>query len=741
MTQFTKQLLAWWLITILTLPAAAIAQVRPDTRQIEIPTPYARASLPSTGFFSRLTDGVRGLCYRYTGSSWVCYGDHMIDIREFGAVVGDTGNQTTVIQAALDAAGKTPVLVPAGFTFKLGSQLLLNSDQHVIVAGTLHPDPAAFPAGQGVFKIDAKTNVRIEFRGGVLDGDKATNPSGGIYGIMVCDVSRDITIDGHGTIKNFPGTDASGTNGGDGIYIGYCGNNNQPSYVTIGPGLRLTGNVRQGLTVTNGHHIYNYATIDGTTGTNPGAGIDIEPNSSAESVYGFYNFGRIENNTGFGIKVDGGSLANGNVRDIYVHGVLTGNGALNRADLYITQAQDVHVSALFPNIKWAGVQMIVARNVTITNSGFTGSNTGSAGWGFGIISRQVDGLTIVGNRCQNTENSFIQIQPDVNSTNADKVTISSNKSYNCVDSDVNSGQPVINLETNDATRHILNATIKDNKLWDDRGSTKYPQTGIRAQLNDATDLRGWHVKDNYETGMQFATFAPLDQTKSTDILPLGTATGETGQICLRELAANGINKGCLKPPDSLTGDRVYTAPDADATLVQPDSGAANNFLTAISAAGAISKAQPTLSNLSDWLAPVRVSTQFDKAANTTLADVTGLSVALAASTTYGFRAVLFVDGDATGGHKYAAAYSGSVTAIIFQINSVRNDTNALVITSRQTASGGNAGAAGGTAFQTVIEGTITANGTGNLTVQFAQNAASGTSSVLVNSRLEAWKIP
>ena len=44
--------------------------------------------------------------------------------------------------------------------------------------------------------------------------------------------------------------------------------------------------------------------------------------------------------------------------------------------------------------------------------------------------------------------------------------------------------------------------------------------------------------------------------------------------------------------------RTFTLPNADSVAVQPDSGAANNFLTAISTLGVISKSQPDFSNLS-----------------------------------------------------------------------------------------------------------------------------------------------
>lgn len=128
----------------------------------------------------------------------------------------------------------------------------------------------------------------------------------------------------------------------------------------------------------------------------------------------------------------------------------------------------------------------------------------------------------------------------------------------------------------------------------------------------------------------------------------------------------------------------------------------------------------------------RVTVQFDKT-DVTLANITGLSINVLAGRTYKFRAVLFVDADAAGGHKYAIAGTATATAIIYQINSLDNTALAHKIASRQTALGGNAGENSGTVYKTEIEGLITVNAAGTLTVQFAQNVATGTSSVLVGS--------
>ena len=129
----------------------------------------------------------------------------------------------------------------------------------------------------------------------------------------------------------------------------------------------------------------------------------------------------------------------------------------------------------------------------------------------------------------------------------------------------------------------------------------------------------------------------------------------------------------------------------------------------------------------------RVATQFDKTTDTTLANVTGLTRNVAAGLTYDFTATLYIDADATGGSKFAVGGTATATAIIYSVVLTDEGTLANTITSRQTALGGAAGQAGTTAGVVTIRGTITVNVAGTLTIQFAQNASNGTSSVLVGS--------
>lgn len=136
----------------------------------------------------------------------------------------------------------------------------------------------------------------------------------------------------------------------------------------------------------------------------------------------------------------------------------------------------------------------------------------------------------------------------------------------------------------------------------------------------------------------------------------------------------------------------------------------------------------------------RVSSQFDKT-NTTLANVTGLTASVVAGKVYKFEANLYFDADATGGSKFAIAGTATATAIIYHVDEICDATNAFTINSRQTALAGSAGQAGCTAGVTKITGTITVNAGGTLTVQFAQNASNGTSSVLVGSTFKTEQIP
>lgn len=129
--------------------------------------------------------------------------------------------------------------------------------------------------------------------------------------------------------------------------------------------------------------------------------------------------------------------------------------------------------------------------------------------------------------------------------------------------------------------------------------------------------------------------------------------------------------------------------------------------------------------------------QFDKTTDTALANVTGLSLTLTAAKTYHLRGHLRIAYDATGGWKLGTG--GTATATTFALDSFPYTNSANTYYDAVTALGtfSNHGSPGGTAAYFNIDAYIVVNAGGTFTIQFAQNGASGTSSVLVGSWIRA----
>jgi hypothetical protein len=154
-------------------------------------------------------------------------------------------------------------------------------------------------------------------------------------------------------------------------------------------------------------------------------------------------------------------------------------------------------------------------------------------------------------------------------------------------------------------------------------------------------------------------------------------------------------------------------------------------------------ASPGNSGLGGWIqgrGQSHVSTQFNKT-DATLANITGLSATLQTGRTYKFLAVLDATLDPAGGGQYAMGGTCTSTSINYRVRHL-GDSSTVTSSTRQTALGSAVNSTAGlTDDDVVIEGLITVKAGGTLTVQFAQQSANGTSSVLAGSNMLVWDMP
>lgn len=89
--------------------------------------------------------------------------------------------------------------------------------------------------------------------------------------------------------------------------------------------------------------------------------------------------------------------------------------------------------------------------------------------------------------------------------------------------------------------------------------------------------------------------------KGTGLLPVTAGASDIGSTALpwaNIYVGTAATNNSKITSVATASARTFTLPDADSNSVIPDTGASNNFLTAISSGGVISKAQPAFSNLS-----------------------------------------------------------------------------------------------------------------------------------------------
>lgn len=187
---------------------------------------------------------------------------------QYGVVGDGSTDDATALQALLDAAAP----IGASVTLKAGSVVLIGTTITPPSGTRLYGNGATIKKSAALtdsaFTISGKSNITIE--GLNIDGQRALfTMSEFQHGIYIINGSSNITIRDVTTFDN----------NGDGVYVGE--QTAASSNITL-ENVISSNNTRQALTIS---HVSGFKATNcrflGAVGTNPQAGVDIEPNSAS----------------------------------------------------------------------------------------------------------------------------------------------------------------------------------------------------------------------------------------------------------------------------------------------------------------------------------------------------------------------------------------------------------------------------------------------------------------------------
>lgn len=264
-------------------------------------------------------------------------------------------------------------------------------------------------------------------------------------------------------------------------------------------------------------------------------------------------------------------------------------------------------------------------------------------------------------------------------------------------------------------------------------ATATPASGDFVNFVDISDSN--NVKKATITDIVDAAAAQATQSITT--LSVG-ASGTAGTLDIYPATASKgkLEFTCTNQTNNTTVTVNAAAMGQASTITIPDPGAASDTFALLA------KAQTfTNKTFTDPIETVikRCSAQVDKT-DTTLANVTGLTGWSLAVGVYKFRFVLRTTCGGTGGVKLAFNFTTLVASAI-NYDVFAYTASAIAQSTGTTTTNQTSMLASNTAFtNVVIEGTITVGTAGTVDLQFAENSANSTSSVLVGSTGEFRRI-
>lgn len=454
----------------------------------------------------------------------------------------------------------------------LHEQAALDANDHLTIARGFTIYAATKTWIGGMLYVADTSNVTIDGEG-TLDGDKANNATGRIFGVE-CHDSDGLTIRGI-TAKNMPSDNNTLGLQGDGFYVGGDAAGDGCNNVLI-DGVSSTGNVRQGISLVRGTYIrVQNSYIAGTTGNNPGCGIDIEPDSDTDTLRHITVIGNTFDDNDCHITMSGGDSAEN--WDVSIVGnTMRNHRNSNASAIGAIRITRRGVSVIGNTIYYGvdgsddatgGIVCHHCRDAVISGNVIISTSTDVTDYGIYLYNTSggVYNVSVLGNSINGTGGQGIYLHQDATATAGDfrDIVISGNVLYNTQDENAGNGDGDIMIDDGNAgtTPGFARIIITNNVSRCDSTCGQY---GIRSNNVTAANFGTFIIQNNILSGATTSNYL-LQGTRPTTIGRIeasGTLDFNLSAVTYEALTitATGAAAG-----DSICGLSVPTASQTSGT--------------------------------------------------------------------------------------------------------------------------------------------------------------------------------
>lgn len=447
-------------------------------------------------------------------------------------------------------------------TYTVSSTLNPTSNQSVFLAqGVVLQASVKNWAGLGFWRLDGITNFRLD--GGVLDGNKANNPSGELIGVLVLDSS---TVKITNVVsKNCPSNNTTLGSQGDGFFVG--GSAAAGSTDVLIQGCTADANVRQGISLVRGSNIRVIGNnLVNTSGNNPGGGIDIEANDPTHTLRDITIQGNTITGNHYGLVVTTAAK--------YVS--ITGNTISDNrfAATYIADCDQVVFSAntLLSGISTGAtpvIEVVSANDAIIADNIVIGNQNASEGAGIRLLGL-CSNIKITGNKIGNTRVQGLVIGSSTQTADFSNITVSANTFTDCVLA-ATAGVSVIGITGNSGSGfYPRKVSVFGNQIIDTRTGGNEADAAFSLGTFTGAVLATLRIEDNHVSGpaaMYLSGVGPLRGTvsfnpgagsladgagaTSTDVTIAGAEIGDRVEVYAPYDLTGGLLQGNVKAADTV----------------------------------------------------------------------------------------------------------------------------------------------------------------------------------------------